>query len=163
MVSVCLSQASSGMRLRFTLLLSAATILLSCVHSYCVCVMNLLPLHGVHPDLSRSKFTELLSTAPITSLRALRVSLFDDACAHGLMPDGLNGLPLVDRRDSALRPASKVLSNDIWIIVQFITNKECVPRTLLKIVKGVENSYQKEQPSPCYTNSVTVARFESGP
>ena len=41
-----------------------------------------------------------------------------------LVLDELRGLPLVDCRDSALRPISKILSEDIWMIVQSISNKD---------------------------------------
>ena len=69
--------------------------------------------NGVRSGLSRSEFTELLGVFPIDSLRSLRAGLFNDvdACDLGLIPDGFHGLPLVDRRDSALRPVSKNVNN----------------------------------------------------
>ena len=91
--------------------------------------------NGVHSGLPRQEFTELLRVFPTDSLKSLRADLFTEACELNLVPDELSGLPLVDRRDSALRPISKILSEDIWTIVQSISNKDCVPRTILKIVK----------------------------
>ena len=67
--------------------------------------------NGVRSGLSRSEFTELLGVFPIDSLRSLRAGLFNDACDLGLIPDGFHGLPLVDSRDSALRPVSKNVNN----------------------------------------------------
>lgn len=62
---------------------------------------------------------------PTDSLKSLRADLFMEVCDLGLVPEELRGVPLVDRRDSALRPISKVLSDDVWILVQSISNNEC--------------------------------------
>ena len=80
--------------------------------------MNQLSLFsGIHPGLPRQEFTELLRVYPTDSLKSLRADLFMEACGLGLVPDELRGVPLVHRRDSALRPISKVLSDDVWILV----------------------------------------------
>ena len=48
------------------------------------------------------------------------------------MLDELKGLPLVSRRDSALRPISYILSEDIWLISQAIESNCPIPRTLFR-------------------------------
>ena len=57
---------------------------------------------------------------PIDLLKSLRADLFTEACELNKVLDELCGLPLVDCHDSALRPISKILSDDIWTIVQSI-------------------------------------------
>ena len=100
------------------LLVHISSLLAAGVFAPAYCHSQLSFFNGVHPGLSRSEFTEFLGVFPIDSLiKSLRASLFKDACDLGLIPDGLSGLPLVDRRDSALRPVSKVLSDNIWLIV----------------------------------------------
>ena len=138
-VSLQFSLFLSAMGPLFTLLLTAAlsTSLpsLSSVffHPIFQPVMNRLSLfNGVHPGLSRLEFTELLRVYPTDSLKSLRADLFVEVCNLGLVPNELLGIPLVDRRDSALRPISNVLSNDVWTIAQSISNNVPIPRTILK-------------------------------
>ena len=138
-VSLQFSLFLSAMGPLFTLLLTAAlsTSLpsLSSVffHPIFQPVMNRLSLfNGVHPGLSRLEFTELLRVYPTDSLKSLRADLFVEVCNLGLVPNELLGIPLVDRRDSALRPISNVLSNDVWKIAQSISNNVPIPRTILK-------------------------------
>jgi len=95
--------------------------------------MNKLSLfNGAHCGLVKAEFVELLHVFPAASLNSLRCDLFLEAQEMALVPGELVGLPLVSRRDSALRPVTRVLSEDIWLIVNCINNKECIPRTLLK-------------------------------
>lgn len=104
--------------------------------------MNTLSLfNGIHSGLPRQEFIELLSVFPADSLKSLRADLFVEAQDLGLVP---HGLPLVDRRDSALRPISKALSDDVWTIVQCINNKECIPRTVLKNGKRSQKFLQSQ-------------------
>ena len=65
-------------------------------------------------------FMELLRIFPMHSLKSLRADLFLETCNLSLVPDEFRGAPLVNRRVLALRPISKVLSDNIWIIVQSI-------------------------------------------
>ena len=74
---------------------------------------------------------------PLESLKSLRLNLFEDACKAVLIPPESQGFPLVNRRDTALRPASTVLCEDIWTIVMCITNKTCLPR-ILKMEREVK-------------------------
>ena len=94
--------------------------------------MNQLTSFGVNYGLPNTEFVQHLTVHSATQLISLRQGLFDDACKVNLVPPELRGLPLVGRRDSAIRPASKVLGEDIWSIVTCITNKTTIPRTLLK-------------------------------
>ncbi len=66
------------------------------------------------------------------SINVLRVALHRELLALDAIPEDLKGIPLVSRRDSALRPLSKILSEDCWIICNCISNKSPIPRTLLK-------------------------------
>ena len=95
-------------------------------------VMNQLPTFGVNHRLPRSEFIHQLEAHSAIQLKSLHERLFDDANKANLIPSELHGLPLVSRRDTAIRPASKVLSEDIWTITTCITNKTVLPRTLIK-------------------------------
>ncbi len=66
------------------------------------------------------------------SINVLRVALHRELLALDTIPEDLKGIPLVSRRDSALRPLSKILSEDCWIICNCISNTSPIPRTLLK-------------------------------
>ena len=94
--------------------------------------MNELTSFGVNCGLPKTEFVQHLTAHSATQLISLRQGLFNDACKVNLVPPELRGLPLFGRRDSAIRPASKVLGEDIWSIVTCITNKTTIPRTLLK-------------------------------
>ena len=76
---------------------------------------------------------------PEASLKTLRSDLFLEAQELDLIPNELAGIPLVGRRDSALRPISRVLSEDIWVLVNSIRNKQYIPRTILKNGKRSES------------------------
>ena len=84
--------------------------------------MDQLSVGSLRPGLPQEEFTELLRVFPTDSPMSLRADL-------GLVPDELCGVPLVDR---PLRLISKVLSEDVWIIVHSICNNECMPRFSLK-------------------------------
>ena len=116
-------------------------VLCTCVGLQSPAMNQLSVFNGVHPGLSRQEFVELLRVFSTDSQRSLRADLFAEACDLGLILDGLRGLPLVDDCDSALRPMSKVLSNDVWLIVQSINNHVYVPRTILKTEKEVTSFY----------------------
>ena len=90
-------------------------------------INQLILFSGVHSGLPRQELTELLRVFPTDSLKSLGANVFTEACELNLVPDELRRLPLVDHCDSALRPT---LSDDIWTIVQSISNKDCVPRTI---------------------------------
>ena len=49
-----------------------------------------------------------------------------------LVSQEVQGLPLVNRRDTALRPATNILGEDIWYIINSITNNVIVLRVLFK-------------------------------
>ena len=69
---------------------------------------------GLHTNLARREFVDILSLQPVSSLRPIRTSLFTEAQAcQNTIPDGLQGLPLVSRRDSVLRPFASILSHDL--------------------------------------------------
>ena len=140
----------SAMGPRFTLFL---IVVLSTPLRNIFCVsyqpaMNQLSLFsGFHPGLPRQEFTERVY--PTDSLKSLRADLFMEACDLGLVPDELHAVPLVDRRNSALRPISKVLSDDVWILVQSVSNNEYVPRTILKNGKRSHKCLQSRGSNQC--------------
>ena len=85
--------------------------------------MNSLP-RGVNPDLPKNelirKFVPLLTSVLIHH----RLALFCEACNQSLMlPDYVN-LPLVGWKNTAIKPASHKLSEDIWTIISCIQNKK---------------------------------------
>ena len=109
--------------------------------------MNQLSTFGLNPGLPKTEFTQLLASHPTVHLKSLRTCLFEEACKCDLLPTELQGLPLVNRRDTAIRPAAKVLSEDIWSIVTCITTKTSIPRTLLR--NGKRSGYfLKDAPRP---------------
>ena len=85
--------------------------------------MDQLSTFGVNPGLPRTEFIQLLTSHPKEHLKSLRECLFEDASKCGLILSELQGLPLVNRRDTALRPVAKVLIEDIWSIATCITTK----------------------------------------
>ena len=88
---------------------------------------------GLHTNLPRREFVDILSLQPVSSLKLIRTSLLTEAQAcQNTIPDGLQGLPLVSRRDSVLRPIASILSDDIWCISQAIENDTSIPRTMFK-------------------------------
>ena len=93
--------------------------------------MDSLP-RGVNPDLPKNKLIRNLVSLPTSELFHHRLALFREACNQSLVsPDYVN-LPLVGRKDTAIKPASHKLSEDIWTIISCIRNKENIPRTLFK-------------------------------
>ena len=94
--------------------------------------MDQLSAYGAHLGLSKSEFTHQLEHHPASSLRSLRTLLIEEANHHNLIPAELRGLPLVNRRDSDLRPVTNVLSEDIWTISHSIANQTTIPRVLFK-------------------------------
>ena len=85
-------------------------------------------MFGINCGLPKSEFIHHLATNSAEHLKSLRECLFDDARKTNLIPLELQGLPLVGRRDTVIRPASTTLSEDIWTIVTCITNKTVLPR-----------------------------------
>ena len=85
--------------------------------SLCPQPMDQLSAYGAHLGLSKSEFTHQLEHHPASSLHSLKTLLIEEANHHNLIPAELRGLPLVNQRDSALRPVTNVLSEDIWTII----------------------------------------------
>ena len=111
----------------------------------CVPVVSLPLAHfNVYSGLLRQKFTEL-RVFPTDSLKSVRANLFMDACKLGLVLDELCRVLLIDCCDSALRPISKILSDDIWVS---ISTKECVPRNILRSCNYLTNA-QSQSSSQC--------------
>ena len=94
--------------------------------------MDQLPAYGVNLGLSKQAFIHLLKHHHPSSLRGLRTSLTGEADSLDLIPSELCGLPLVNRRDSVLRPVTNVLGKDMWTISKSIVNRTSVPRVLFK-------------------------------
>ena len=113
--------------------------LLSTLYIFSICLllsisvsMNGLPV-GVHPDLPRQEFILKLVHLPTKDLLPLRLALFNEASTvHGLVPSDFSTIPLVARRDTAIKSASMKLGEDIWTIVSCISNLEPIPRTLFR-------------------------------
>ena len=76
--------------------------------------MNGLPV-GIHPDLPRQEFIQKLVHLPVSVLRSLRLN--EESTVHSLVPCDFARIPLVARRDTAIKSATLKLSEDIWSIV----------------------------------------------
>ena len=71
----------------------------------------------VSPDLPKNEFVQKLIHLPTSELLRLRLALFNEAFTETLsLPDYYN-LPLVQRKDTAIKPVSYKLSEDIWTVV----------------------------------------------
>ena len=53
-------------------------------------------------------------------------------------------IPLVTRRDSALRPVGRALSEDCWFLADCISNQKCPPRVLFKNGKRDKLTVEKQ-------------------
>ena len=94
--------------------------------------MDQLRNFGVNPGLPKAEFVSLLKLHSSEELNSTRTTLFMEANTLNLIFPELQGLPLVNRQDTALRPTSTVLSEDIWCIMNCISNNVTVPRILIK-------------------------------
>ena len=74
--------------------------------------MDQLKNFGVNPGLPKAEFVSLLKLHPSEELNSTRTTLCMEANTLNLIFPELQGLPLVTRRDTALRPASTVLSEE---------------------------------------------------
>lgn len=110
--------------------------------------MELLAKFGVHSDLPKNEFVGQLVSNTTSSLRDLRRLLFQEASNLGLLDTDLVDIPLVERCDTAIRPASTKLSDDIWTIVQCTCNLDSIPRTLLRNGKRSKDVLTASQRGP---------------
>ena len=132
--------------------LSACTIYLSALLILFSVKMNDLP-RCVHPDLPRHEFIQTISHFPVSELLSIRLALFHEALTvHSLVPPELTSIPLVNRRDTAIKPASIKLSEDVWSIVHCITNRELLPRTLFKNGKRSKDYLSQVTSTQCDIN-----------
>ena len=94
--------------------------------------MDKLP-YNVHPGLPRDEFVQNLKHLPASELNTLRFDLFCVASnTHSLLAPEWSDIPLVTRKDTAIKSASHKISEDIWTIVSCIKNKQRIPRVLLR-------------------------------
>ena len=91
--------------------------------------MNHLRSFGLKPDLTKQEFTDVLYTRSLEDLLHLRQALYHDLTQMNVVPIDI---PLVTRRDSALRPVGRALSEDCWVLADCISNQKCPPRVLFK-------------------------------
>ena len=98
-----------------------------------ICVLsdvNNLP-SDVHPDLPRNEFIQKLIHLPAAELHRRKLDLFNEANnVYSLVLPELSNVPLVTRKDTAIKPISQKLSEDVWTIVSSIRNNALIPRTL---------------------------------
>ena len=110
---------------------------------------------GVNAQTPQCEFVDRLSSFSLDSLKSLRTDLFHELSSLEVMPADLLGIPLVSRRDSALRPLSQILSKDCWTLCNCILNRTPLPRTLLKNGKK-DRSFVTSQHRPSATQSICV-------
>ena len=76
----------------------------------------------VHPDLPRNEFIHKLIHLPAAELHRLRLDLFNEANnVYSLVLPELSNVPLVTRKDTAIKPISQKISEDVWTIVSSIS------------------------------------------
>ena len=94
--------------------------------------MDLLAKYGVNPGMPKAEFVHHLNFHSSDSIKKLREALFNQACESELYPRECKGLPLVSRKNTAIRPAASVLSEDVWVIVHCVENSVLLPRTVFR-------------------------------
>ena len=86
----------------------------------------------INPNVSKNELIRSLTRLPTSELLQHRLALFHEACDLSIVqPDYVN-LPLVGRKDTAIKSASYKLSEDICTIISCIRNKKLIPRTIFK-------------------------------
>ena len=132
--------------------------------------MDLLAKYGVNPGMPKTEFVHHLNVHSNVSLKKLREALFNQACEAELYPRECQGLPLVSRRDTAIRPAASVLCEDVWVIMHCVENSVLLPRTVFKNGKRSksfvtdakrpqsqsESSQSLNQPLPLSSDQLTL-------
>ena len=110
----------------------------------------------VNPGMPKVEFINHLKHIPKIPWNCLHESnFFYDAC-QAVLPAKCQGLPLVVRQDTTLRPVGTALSEDIyaWPILNYIyvENKVPLPRTIFKNSKR-SRSFVVDAPRPGAQNS----------
>ena len=86
----------------------------------------------INPNVPKNELIRSLTRLPTSELLQHRLALFHEACDLSLVqPDYVN-LPLVGRKDTAIKSASYKISEDICTIISCIRNKKLIPRTIFK-------------------------------
>ncbi len=108
--------------------LSLLLLLLYLLYSSSINMDDLLHSYSVNSGLSQDEFVLEFERLEARSLRSLRSSIFNKIMKESpqLIPTDVNGLPLVSRRDSALRPAVIALSKDIWCLIMSDKNHSII-------------------------------------
>ena len=126
-------------------------------------IVNGLP-RTINPNVPKDELIRILTHLPISELLQHRLALFHEACNLSLVQLDYVNLPLVGRKDTAIKPASHKLSEDICTIISCIHNKETIPRTLFRngkrsksFLSQVSQASQKSQISPTSLSSETSA------
>ena len=142
-------------------LLLSSLLLSSLTYPISVCYltsteMNSLP-SDVHPDLPRNEFIQKLIHISAAELHRLRLDLFNEANnVHSLVLPELSNVPLVTRKDTAIKPISQNLSEDVWAIVSSISNNAFIPRTLFRNGKRSKEFLTQTSQHPINTTSNTT-------
>ena len=137
--------------------------LLSLSYSSATVTMDNLP-SGVHPDLPKSEFIQQLTHLPISELLSLRINLFNEASSnHSLVAPGFVNTPLVTRKDTAIKPASYKLSEDVWSLISCIRNMVPVPRTLFRNGKRSREFLTQVSQQSCTDDSISSTSISPTP
>ena len=123
-------------------------------------VINGLPRTIINPNVPKNELIRSLTHPPISKLLQNRLALFHEACNPSLVQLHYVNLPLVGRKDTAIKPAFHKLSEDICTIISCIHNKETIPRTLFKNGKRSKSFFS--QVSQASLNSQTPLTSLSG-
>ena len=86
----------------------------------------------MNPGMPKAEFVHHLNFHSSDSIKKLCEALINQACEAELYPRKCQGLPLMSRKDIAIRPTASVLSEDVWVIVHCVENSVLFPRTVFR-------------------------------
>ncbi len=101
--------------------------------------MDVLRRHGLSGNMSRSEVLFALGPLSYGSLLDLRLALYHEAIRQHLVDSSVS---LVNRRDSACKPISIKLAQDIWTLINCLQHEKAIPRSLLKNGKRDLQSFE---------------------
>ena len=85
--------------------------------------------NGIALNLPRNELSNALSYLSIITLKSIRTALFEEAKGKRLCVDSA---VLVNRKDTAARPLSAKLSNDVCTLLDCVRHDNNIPRGVLR-------------------------------
>lgn len=106
--------------------------------------MDVLSRNGIAVNLPKNELISALSVLPTTELKSIRASLFNSAKLQKLTPETSI---LVNRKDTASKPISTKLCEDIASLSVCLRHRSEVPRVLLRNGKRNRSTFEASQSS----------------